>query len=103
MKKFVSVNVTLGMLMTLAVVTSAMAAGSPQAEQRGASLDRPATINGVHDKRIITPSMNYRERMETQRNIKKRAAAMRNQLIQAAAKERKQQAETVGTKVPTLE
>lgn len=103
MKKLISVNVTLGMLMTLAVVTSAIATGTPQANQTKSPVNRPAAISGANDQRIITPDMNSRERMETQRNIKKRAAAMRNQLIQAAEKERRQQAKTAGTEVPTLE
>jgi hypothetical protein len=103
MKKFVSVNLTIGMLMTLAVVTSAMSAGTPQPDQNQAGVRKSAAISGQYDKRIITPDMNYRERVETQRNFKKRAAAVRNQLIQAAEKERRQQAKTVVPEAPKLE
>jgi hypothetical protein len=103
MKKFVSVNLTIGMLMTFAVVSSAISDGAPQSDQNQAVVGRHAAISGQNDKRIITPDMNYRERVETQRNYKKRAAAMRNQLIQAAEKERRQQAKTVVPEAPKLE
>lgn len=47
-------------------------------------------IDGKNDLRLINPNMDYRERVEMQRAIQKRAAAMRNALMQQAAKEKKQ-------------
>lgn len=46
---------------------------------------RRAKISGLNDIRLITPLMNYRERVEMQRALKKRAAAQRNALLHAAA------------------
>lgn len=50
-----------------------------------------ALIDGADDQRLINPNMNYRERVEMQRAIQRKAAAKRNALIQA--EEQKQQAQ----------
>lgn len=50
-----------------------------------------ALIDGADDQRLINPNMNYRERVELQRAIQRKAAAQRNALIQAEAE--KQQAQ----------
>lgn len=95
MRKFVSVQVAIGMLMIGAVAVNAAPANDPNQNQ-GAS--GQSTVSGqnapdaqVQDRRIITPDMNARERVEMQRAIQKRAAAKRNSLIQAAEKEKIQQ------------
>ncbi len=51
----------------------------------------PALIDGENDQRLINNNMNYRERVEMQRAIQKRAAAQRNALIQAEAQKQAQQ------------
>jgi hypothetical protein len=101
MKKFISVNMIVGMIMALSVAANATSDGTPQSDQGPAVVSGQQAISGQNDLRIITPDMTYRERVETQRNIKKRAAAMRNQLIQAAELEKQQQAEAIGTGTPT--
>lgn len=50
-------------------------------------------IDGAQDIRPINNNMDYRERVEMQRAIQKRAAAKRNALMQAA-EEQRQQAES---------
>jgi len=88
MKKFVSLKLIVGMLVVWAVAASAAPNDPPQTNQnQGAT-----AAQGVVDKRIITPQMNARERMEAQRAIQKRAAANRNALMMQAAEQEKQQA-----------
>lgn len=97
MKKFVSVSVILGMLMTLSVVASVASDGVDQPTKPKHVATGKAAINGQLDKRVITPDMNWREKVETQRNIRKRAAAMRNQLMVGAELERQNQPKPIRT------
>ena len=105
MKKIYSI--TGGILLALAVVFTGNAAengtGGPgpangkaleMAEGEGVDQDDVAVgrIDGGQDKRLINPKMNYRERMEMQRAIQKRAAANRNALIQAEREKQRKQA-----------
>jgi hypothetical protein len=91
MRKFVSVQVIIGILMIGAVAVNA--APSTQSQRPDATYKPYVKANNsaIKDKRIITPEMNARERVEMQRAIKKRAAAKRNSLIQAAKLEKMQQ------------
>lgn len=87
---------TVGMLVVWAVAASAAPNDPPKVNpQQGATATQ---AGAVQDKRIITPQMNARERMETQRAIQKRAAANRNKLMLQAAEEEKRakQAEQSG-------
>ena len=99
MRKFVSVGVILGMIMTLSVVVSVASDVDDQPTKTKDVVTEQATnqdaINSQEDKRIITPDMNWREKVETQRNIRKRAAAMRNQLMQDAELERQNQPQPI--------
>ncbi len=93
MKHFVSTGVLLGVLMTFMVAANAKQEGTPQNDTgQSAAGQKQATISGENDKRVITPDMNNLQRYEMQLYIKKRAAAMRNQLMQQAAKEKQQKA-----------
>lgn len=96
MRKFVSVQVAVGMLMIGAVAVNATPTNDPNQNQGGAAgqtavSGQNAPDGQVQDRRIITPDMNARERVEMQRAIQKRAAAKRNSLIQAAEQEKMQQ------------
>jgi len=96
MRKFVSVQVFIGMLMIGAVAVNAAPTNDPNQNQGGAAGQNTASgqnapNNQVQDRRIITPDMNARERVEMQRAIQRRAAAKRNSSIQAAEKEKIQQ------------
>lgn len=97
MRKFVSVQVVIGMLMIGAVAVNA--APIPQPQQPDATY-KPyikAKNSAIKDIRIITPEMNARERVEVQRAIKKRAAAKRNALMQVAEAERQKKAKNTGS------
>lgn len=71
---------------------------APQAVQDGAGSagGNDAAISGANDERLINPQMNYRERVEMQRAIQKRAAAKRNALLQAAGARSFEQGEGQG-------
>lgn len=83
------------MVLSLALAFTANATGSAEQGQQmsgeqstegsaGAAEGKEAAISGENDERVITPQMNYRERVEMQRAIQRRAAAKRNALLQAA-------------------
>ncbi|NTW88931.1 MAG: hypothetical protein HGB26_07385 [Desulfobulbaceae bacterium] len=91
MKKFFSVTAIVGVVMIAAIGASAAPETGTQGQQGpGVTAGQPAPnesqrISGINDKRMITPDMNVRERMEVQRALQKRAAAKRNQLLLEAA------------------
>jgi hypothetical protein len=91
MKRILVTQIIVGMLAGWAVAASAAPNDPPQVNQnQGASA---VQAGAVKDKRIITPDMDARERVEAQRAIQKRAAANRNKLMmEAAEKEKKQPA-----------
>lgn len=103
MIKYISINVFIGILMTLSVVASAAPDGKPLPGVGPATASREGAIRGQSDKRIITPRMNFRERVDIQRAIKKRAAAKRNQLMLAADRERARQPKPERTGVPYVQ
>lgn len=104
MKRILVTQLIVGMMAVWPVVANAATDNAPQINQNqnapAVQVEGKAKVDAtVKDKRIITPDMNYRERVETQRAYQKRAAAKRNSLMQAAELERKQQdknAETSG-------
>lgn len=94
MKKFVSAQLIVGMLLVGTVAASAAVSDPPKVDPNQAKGGAQSHVIGANgqDKRIITPDMNARERVETQRAYQKRAAAKRNELMQKAERERMQQA-----------
>ncbi len=88
MKILFSIKVVICLLMVWPIVASSALAHDSQASQQGGTVTGKNTIK---DRRIITPEMNARERIEIQHNIKKRATARRKALIQKAEMERQQQ------------
>ena len=121
MKKFISVGVIAGMVLGLAVsasaapssyrqrVEAALAKQSPPGQITAPGLDNknPATGGAqppkITDRRIITPAMDYRERVEVMRDIKKRASAMRNRLMLAAEKERQRAPVPASSGIPNVQ
>lgn len=100
MKKFFSVTAIIGVAMVAAIGASAAPETGPQ-DQPGMTVTAGQSagggskrISGVNDKRLITPDMNIRERMEVQRALQKRAAAKRNQLLLDAVGQEEQQERT---------
>jgi len=99
MKKFFSVTAIVGVVMVAAIGASASPETGPQGQQGPTvTTGQPATsaaqrISGTNDKRMITPDMSVRERVEVQRALQKRAAAKRNQLLLEAVDQDKQQTE----------
>ncbi len=92
MKKVISAISTLCLLTAFTIVANAAdGRGGPQVDQNPGVQKAQARISGLHDKRVITTDMNYRERYEVMRNIKKRAAAKRNSLMLQAAEQRQLQ------------
>ncbi len=109
MKKFYSVTAIVVMSLALSFAASAATndAGKTQQESSqestvagdgaaGQAVGSGQEISGENDIRVITPDMNFRQRVEAQRAIQKRAAASRNALIQAEM-EKQQQSESAGT------
>jgi len=94
MKKIFSVTAIVGVMMAVAIGASAAPNTGPDGTTGQPVVDQPQRISGLNDKRLITPDMNVRERMEVQSALKKRALAKRNQLIQAARSEEEQQEKT---------
>jgi hypothetical protein len=100
MKKFFSITAIVGAVMVAAIGASAAPEPDPQGQQGPAvTAGQPAAnvsqrISGENDKRLITPDMNLRERMEVQRALQKRAAAKRNQLLLEAVNQEEQQTRT---------
>ena len=121
MKKLISVGVIAGMVLGLVVVASAAPSTYRQrVEAALAKQSPPGQItapglvdNGVPpqagkapkitDRRIITPAMDYRERVEVMRDIKKRASAMRNQLMLAAEQERQRSPQPARAGIPSVQ
>lgn len=110
MKKFYSIIgiVALSLAISFAANAAPKNAGKSQQESSQASTDfgdstpgqtkgNGKDLSGKNDKRVINPNMNFRQRVETQRAIYKRAAASRNALMLQAEKERQQQSESAGT------
>lgn len=94
MKKIIAVNVVIGMLITFSVLASVASDTVVQPDQSQPITTGEAVISGENDTRVITPEMNYYERVMIQRDIKKRAAAKRNQLMQQARQHQEQPAQT---------
>lgn len=101
MKNFFSVTAIVGVVMVAAIGASAAPEIGPQGQQGPAFTEgQPAAnvssqrISGENDKRLITPDMSVRERMEVQRALQKRAAARRNQLLLEAVDQEEQQTRT---------
>ncbi len=88
MKKVIMVSALVGFL--AAVSLPAMAAPGGELPEK-VHVGKGAVIRGENDKRVITPTMDARERVEIQRDIKRRAWAMRNALIRAEGNKKKPQ------------
>jgi hypothetical protein len=119
MRKFFSVIVILCMALGFAIAANA----APSYRQRvEAALTKQAPVGQMSapglqnksarglqkapkivDRRVITPAMSYRERVEVMRNIKKRAAAMRNQLMLAAELERQRNPQLAPSGIPSVQ
>jgi hypothetical protein len=99
MKHFVSAGILMGVLMAFTVsphasqsIDASQSGGAPQVDPgQGNVTKKQAAIPGTNDKRLITPNMNNLERFEMQRDLKKRAAAKRNQLMRQAQLQRQQE------------
>jgi len=87
MKKIFSVTAIVGVMMAVAIGASAAPNTGPVGTTGQPAVDQPKIISGENDTRLVTPAMNSRERMEVQRALHKRAAAMRNKLLLESATE----------------
>ena len=94
MKKVISAISALCLLTAFTIAANAAGnGGNSKAGEAPGQEKAQARIAGKQDKRLITPDMDNRERYEVMRNLKKRAAAKRNQLMLQAAEQRQAQRE----------
>ena len=100
MKKVYSIAGGILLVLAVAFTGNAIASGTDGSGQtvvqptessgNGQVATSSEKISGTKDKRLINSKMNYRQRMDMQRAVQRRAAANRNILIQQAReKERK--------------
>ena len=95
MKKFFSVTAIIGVMMAVAIGTSAAQNTGPADTTGQPAVNQPQLISGENDQRLITPKMNALQRLAVQQAVKKRALAKRNELLrEEAAKEGQPQAGT---------
>ena len=101
MKKIFSVTAIVGVMMAVAIGASAAQNKGPH------DMGDPPAVTGhkkgaVKDLRVINPNMNYRQRVEVQNAIQKRAKAKRNSLLQAAMKDNQKEHKTTNGQTPVL-
>lgn len=101
MKKFFSVTAIVGVMIAVAIGASAAPNTVPN------DMGDPPAVTGhkkgaIKDRRVINPSMNYRQRVEMQNAIQKRAMAKRNSLLRAAMKDGQQEQKTTNGQTPVV-
>jgi hypothetical protein len=87
MKKIFSVTAIVGVMMAVAMGASAAPETGLEGTTGQPAVNQAQRISGQNDQRLVTPAMNSRERMEVQRALHKRAAAIRNKLLLESATE----------------